>query len=432
MLGGGNFISMNKTLPGAYINFVSAAKATATLSDRGIVAVPLTLSWGPEKKVFEVTKGEFQTNTVKIFGYGYDAPEMQCLRELFQYATKAVCYRLNTGVKATNDYATALYSGKRGNDIKIVISNNVDHENAYDVKTFLELQEVDSQTVGTAADLHDNEYVSFKKDMNLSLTAGINLAGGTDGEDITGADHSGFLAAIEQSTYHVLCCPVTNEVTKSLYIAFTIRLREEAGVKFQTVVYQKDNADHEGVISVENRTAESEQGLVYWVSGVSAACAVNKTNENKVYNGELTIDTEMTQSQLEEGIKAGKFLFHKSGNDVRVLMDINTLTSFTADKSSDFSSNQTIRVLDQIGNDVATLFNSKYLGTVPNDDSGRTSLWNDVVTYCKQLSQLRAIEAVEAAEITVAAGETKRAVVINCPVTPINCMSQLYMTIIVS
>ena len=38
-LGGGTFVTQNKTLPGAYINFVSAA-ASATLSDRGIATMP--------------------------------------------------------------------------------------------------------------------------------------------------------------------------------------------------------------------------------------------------------------------------------------------------------------------------------------------------------------------------------------------------------
>ena len=33
-LGGGTFVIQNKKLPGSYINFVSAAKASATLSER--------------------------------------------------------------------------------------------------------------------------------------------------------------------------------------------------------------------------------------------------------------------------------------------------------------------------------------------------------------------------------------------------------------
>ena len=67
-LGGGTFTSQNKELPGAYINFVSAASASATLSDRGIATMPLELDWGVEGEVFEVTNEDFQKNSLKLFG----------------------------------------------------------------------------------------------------------------------------------------------------------------------------------------------------------------------------------------------------------------------------------------------------------------------------------------------------------------------------
>ncbi|HCA71377.1 MAG TPA: phage tail protein, partial [Ruminococcaceae bacterium] len=54
-LGGGTFTAQDKVLPGAYINFVSAAQASTMLSDRGIVAMPLQLDWGPDGEVFSVT-----------------------------------------------------------------------------------------------------------------------------------------------------------------------------------------------------------------------------------------------------------------------------------------------------------------------------------------------------------------------------------------
>ena len=59
-LGGGTFITQNKVLPGAYINFVSLATASATLSDRGIATIALEMDWGAEDTVLEVTNGDFQ------------------------------------------------------------------------------------------------------------------------------------------------------------------------------------------------------------------------------------------------------------------------------------------------------------------------------------------------------------------------------------
>ena len=58
MLGGGVFVTQNKVLPGSYINFVNASNATATLGERGTVAIALSL--GKAKgTVIEITRSEF-------------------------------------------------------------------------------------------------------------------------------------------------------------------------------------------------------------------------------------------------------------------------------------------------------------------------------------------------------------------------------------
>ena len=80
-LGGGTFLTQNKILPGAYINFISVASASATLSDRGIATIPLEMNWGPEGEVITVELGDFQKNSQKIFGYAYTADELKPMAE---------------------------------------------------------------------------------------------------------------------------------------------------------------------------------------------------------------------------------------------------------------------------------------------------------------------------------------------------------------
>lgn len=89
-LGGGSFITQDKTLPGAYINFVSAASATAELSGRGICTMPLELDWGVEGKVFEVSSEDYQKHCQEIFGYAYDHEKMKGIGDLFQGDRKSV------------------------------------------------------------------------------------------------------------------------------------------------------------------------------------------------------------------------------------------------------------------------------------------------------------------------------------------------------
>ncbi|HBG4934711.1 TPA: phage tail sheath family protein, partial [Clostridioides difficile] len=387
-LGGGTFVTQNKVLPGAYINFISAKRATSSLSDRGIVAMPLELDWGIDEEVFQVTSDDFEKYSVKYFGYDYTHEKLKGLRDLFKNIRLGYFYKLNKGVKASCSIATAKYSGTRGNDLKVIVTTNIDDNTKFDVVTLLDNKKVDIQAAKVITDLQDNDYITWKKDATLEASAGLVFTGGTNGEAVTGAEYQAFLDKIESYSFNALGCLATTTEIKSLFVEFTKRMRDKVGAKFQTVLYKKSDADYEGVVSVENKIKDIglvESSLIYWVTGAIAGCDINKSNTNKKYDGEFDIDVNYTQIQLEEALKSGKFIFHKVGDEVHVLEDINTFVSFTDDKNDDFSSNQSVRVLDQIANDIATLFNDKYLGKVPNDKAGRISFWNDVVKHHKEL-----------------------------------------------
>ena len=433
MLGGGTFTAQNKKLPGTYINFASASRASASMSDRGIVAIPLLMDWGAADEVFEVSNEKFVNNSLKIFGYDYSHDKMKGLRDLFKNTKTLYAYRLNgKGTKATNTYAEAKYPGIRGNDLKIIISKNVDDETKFDVKTVLEFKEMDVQTVKNSSELVANDWVTFKS-AELQETASTPLASGTNGTEVTTSEYQAFLNAIESYSFNALGCPVEDAKINELFVTFTKRMRDEVGAKFQTVVYRKP-ADYEGVISVENEVTDdvNKASVVYWTTGAQAGCAVNKSLTNTAYDGEFKIKVDYTQSQLADALESGKFIFHNVTGEVRVLEDINTFTSVTDEKSIDFSNNQTIRVIDQIANDVAALFNTKYLGKIPNNASGRISLQSDVVAIHRALEDIQAIENFSADDIVVAQGDTKKSVVLTDKITVINAMSQLYMSCVIS
>ncbi|EGT5292513.1 phage tail sheath family protein [Clostridioides difficile] len=434
-LGGGTFVTQNKVLPGAYINFISAKRATSSLSDRGIVAMPLELDWGIDEEVFQVTSDDFEKYSTKFFGYDYTHEKLKGLRDLFKNIRLGYFYKLNKGVKASCTIATAKYSGIRGNDLKVTVTTNIDDNAKFDVVTLLDNKKVDTQIAKVITDLQDNDYITWKKDATLEASAGLVFTGGTNGEAVTGAEYQAFLDKIESYSFNALGCLATTTEIKSLFVEFTKRMRDKVGAKFQTVLYKKSDADYEGVVSIENKIKDKdlvESSLIYWVTGAIAGCDINKSNTNKTYDGEFDVDVNYTQIQLEEALKTGKFIFHKVGDEVHVLEDINTFVSFTDDKNDDFSSNQSIRVLDQIANDIATLFNTKYLGEVPNDKSGRISFWNDVVKHHEQLQNIRAIEDFKADDVSVEPGSDKKTVVVSDAVKVISAMSKLYMTVSVS
>lgn len=427
-LGGGTFISQNKKLPGTYVNFVSVQSASSLMGERGVAAMAIEMDWGKDGKIIEVTSQNFTKDSLKIFGYEYTDPKLKGLRDLFKNIKKAYFYRLNSGEKAKNDLATAKHSGTRGNDLKIVIAKNVDDETKYDVSTYLGTKEVDKQIITETTELTDNNYVTFNI-VTLEVTAGKALTGGTNGE-ATGEEHQMFLDKLESYQVNAIGCTAKDEAISKVYVEYAKRLREKQGIKFQVVLFN-NSADYEGVVNVKNTTEENETAIVYWVTGIVAGCEINKSNTNKTYDGEYTVNADYTQSQLEDSIDKGEFVLHKVGDEVRVLVDINSLVTLNSDKGEEFKSNQTIRVLDQAAIDTASIFNSKYLGKIPNNEAGRTSLWADIVTLFKDYQTLQAIENFTDQDISIKIGDNKKSVSINTAVQVINAIEKLYMTVVV-
>lgn len=344
MLGGGVFVTQNKTLPGSYINIVNASAASSAISDRGVVAIALPLNKSAGK-IITITRVQFVNDCEELLGKKYDSADVAPLREIFLHANKVHIYDL-----------------------------------------------------------------------------------GTDGTV------EAVVKAFEPYEFNVLCAytDVAEDVTA--YMTAIKSWREDLGKKCQVVVYNQTKPDNEGVINVVSTVSDEdaeEFALVAWVAGAEAGCKINESCTNKLYDGEYSVVANKTQTELEECIKAGQIAFHLVYGDVRLLEDVNSLTTTTDEKGEDFKYNQTIRVIDQIANDIAKLFNTKYLGRIPNNQSGRMSLWGDIVAHHRVLESISAIDAFDATKLTVEQGATKKSVVIHDSITVMNAMAQLYMTVVV-
>lgn len=342
MLGGGIYVTQNKTLPGSYVNFINASAASSTVGDRGVVAIALPLNKAADT-VIEITHSEFVNNCVEILGVSYDSDAVVALREIFRHANKVYVYDL-----------------------------------------------------------------------------------GTDGA----VDEA--IKALEAYDFNILCAYTADATDIEAYIAAVKSWRDEMGKKCQVVVYNQTNPDYEGVINVVSTAGNADaHALVAWVAGAEAGCKVNESCTNMLYDGEYNIITNKTQAELISCIDNGQVAFHLVYGEVRLLEDINSFMTVTADKGEEFKSNQTIRVIDQIANDIAKLFNTKYLGKIPNDESGRVSLWADIVAHHHELEAVRAIEKFDSSLLTVTKGNNKKSVVVNDAITVINSMAQLYMTVVI-
>lgn len=434
MAGGGTFLTHNKVLPGAYINFISKARALGTMGERGTVAFAFKGSWGDDSKILTVENGDFEKNCLEIFGCAYDDDRVKNIREVFKGATTAKILMLGGDKKASatiDGYKIeATNSGSLGNNIVVKSEANVG--GGYLVSTIVDGNVVDEQSVTKFEELEENAFVRFSgTGESMPVTAGTKLEGGSD-KALTGTDYSKFIEKIEAEDFTTLIYDGSDETTKGLFVSFTKRMRDEEGYKITCVLQDYSKADFEGVISVKNTVVgENENSLVYWVGGKNAGAEVNESLTNALYDGEYEINAGFKKSELKGFINDGQFTLYKEKDDYRVLKDINSFTSFESEKNSDFSNNQIVRVLDSIANDTARIFNTYYLGKTQNNELGRSVFKAELVKYHEELQAIGAITNFEAGDIEVSKGTEKGDVVVKEYVEPVAAMDKLYMSCIV-
>ncbi|MCC8014923.1 MAG: phage tail sheath family protein [Eubacterium sp.] len=425
MAAGGTFVTENKVLPGAYINFVSKARALGTVGERGIAAFCYSTGWS-DGKLISISAEEFQTSCLDILGYEYTDDMMKPLREIFLGASELLLYCGAEGTAAGGSSGTltvkAAKGGTRGNDITVTSALDVDDEESYVVKTYVAGVLADSQTISSVDDFEDNSLVTLSG--TLAEASGIVLTGGED-VSFTGNTYSEFLGLIEAESFTTVLYDGDDETTKSLFVSFVKRLRDDEGYKVTCVLYDKA-ADYEGVINV---TTAKE--LVYFTAGATAGAEINESLTNMAYSGEYDVTVSYTKAQLKAAIAAGEFVYYNDLGTLRVLKDINSLVTISTDKNSDFQNNQVIRVLDAVGNDVAKIFNDYYLGKMQNDELGRDIFKSEVIDYCGKLQSMRAIEEFSSDDVTVEKGQEKGDVIVNFYIEPVSAMEKLYMTCIV-
>ena len=434
--GGGEWVVpiQNKQLPGTYIAFSSKARPTNIFGERGFVACGLNLGFGPENELITVEPSDLQRDSLKLFGLQYTDEELLPLRELLAHAKTAYIYRLNGGGEKAKAIVegltiTAKYSGETANKFKVVIQSNMDEEEKFDVIIYIDgLKAFNKEAVEKIEDL-DNPYVDFSG--QLQTTAGVTLEGGSNGTE-KAQSHTDFLTKLEKKYINVVAYAGEDEEVKRMYKSFVERRVRLEGAYFQACVHDFD-ANSELVIDAYSKALnrENEGDTVYWVAGLEAGSEINESAGNVIYDGELDIFTDYKQRDLVDSIKRGKLVFHEVNNEVRVLSDVNTFTDFSKLKNEDFSKNQIIRVLHQIGNDISVIFNKYYLDKVQNNELGRTMLWNDIFSHAEKLEAMGAITDLEAEDIICELGDAKDSVYVEYQVNPVMAMAKLYMHVVV-
>lgn len=235
--------------------------------------------------------------------------------------------------------------------------------------------------------------------------------------------------------FNILCYPYDNSANKTAIATWINAMVKDEGMYIQGV-FPNYVGDIELIINVPQGVKLSDGKILTeaetaaWVAGVSAGANINQSNTGRKYVGAIDIVPRMTKSEMEAAIKAGEFIFKvDSAQNVTVVYDINSLTSFTTEKGKQFSKNRVIRTISSINNDITTIFESNYVGKVNNNADGRLLLRATLIEYFNELQRLNAIQNFTSEDVTVEKGIDSDAVVINCYIQPVDSIEKIYITV---
>ena len=439
---GGTWTSQNKVRPGVYIRFTSTRGLGLTVGERGTVAICEPMSWGPVSQVMIVEAG---VDTTPYCGYDITNPKSLFLQQIFlgtnrtDGASKVLLYRpaASDSAQATVTSgvltATAQYPGERGNDITIVITEEVDAE-TFTVSTVVDGNVVDEQTgIANVSDLTPNAWVTWSGEGAVTATVGIPLTGGNDGT-VESAAYSTFLMAIEPYKFDILIYDGTDPTVQTAMVSFIKRMNDDNGQYCQLVGANFTNPDSRYVINVMSPATLSDgteltmQQVCWWAGGALAGAMYNESLTNATYPNAVST-AMMTNSQYIAALNAGQFVLASDNGRVYVEQDIDSLVTYTTDITEVYRYNRTMRLANTIANDLYQQFSQNYLGVVNNNEQGRSIFQAAIVGYLLDIQNNQGIQNFEASDVEVLPGEAINAIVVNLSIQPVGSVEKIYIII---
>lgn len=445
-MAGGTWTAQNKVRPGVYIRFTTNRALGLTVGERGVVTICEPMSWGPVGEVMTVANGDDMT---PYTGYDITNEKNRFLREIFRGTnrtsppTTLYLYRpaATSSAKATVTTgtltATAKYPGVRGNDITIVVTEDVDNEGSFFVSTVVDGEIQDQQSAETVADLVPNDWVDWSGTGALTATVGAPLTSGADGT-VAASAYSDYLEAIEPYKFDVIIYDGSDSTVQDSMVGFVNRLADENGQYTQLVAANLTAPDSRFVINVmsgvtlADGTELTPQQVTWWAGGATAGAQFNESLTYATYPTAVAVSPLLTNNQIISALQSGQFILVADFDEVHVEQDIDSLTTYTTDIGVVYKKNRIIRLCNTIANDIYQQFSQNYIGVVNNNDAGRARFKAAIVGYLYQIQDAEGIQNFDPEDVEVLPGIDIDAIVVNVAFYAVDAVEKIYMTVSVS
>ena len=417
----GTWSEKNKpTLAGIYNRFLTKAKETITGGKHGVLGMPVKANWGEIGKVIEVNSF---ADLAEIFGKDatYSAYKLGRLAFLGK-PEKLLLYRVADESAAygtvslqnveSSDAITLKTKYKSSRNFNITIAANIVDDGAIDIVLYegtVELNRVEQvknnlDKVVEAINLNFEEIVATKASNatgKLATVTNVRFAGGNDGCSGITVEHY-TKAMRELGKYNIDGFTLDGVADRSIQTAlkeWAQELKENGSdvlvfVGGDSTIAEANSAslsfDDSNITNVG--TGCSYQGIDYTAAEVAvyvAALVLGLTiKESLCYRKTIFDDvtTKLERKEMKQALAKGTLVLIKEDDDVIILDDKNTYTSYTESKNEVFGEIRGQRFVNIVNQDTLVK-NKDFIGNITDSEDDKITLICALKKYFETLEK---------------------------------------------
>jgi hypothetical protein len=242
-------------------------------------------------------------------------------------------------------------------------------------------------------------------------------------EPTEATDYSEAMAALEVEQWDYISVPGIGTTDATTVSTWVKGLRDNKDIKVKSIL-PNTASDHEGVINFatdnivvtvtngDGTTTTTTYAAKDYCARIAGLIAGTPLTQSATYSvlSEVTDIPHLSKAEFDDAIDAGKFVLMNDGKKVKVARAVNSLTTVTADKGSDYQKIKLVDIMDMINKDVKTTVEDYYIGKFPNTYSNKCLLLTAIDGYFDTISTNNTsgnlIESDYTADIDVASQKT--------------------------
>lgn len=252
--------------------------------------------------------------------------------------------------------------------------------------------------VTSVADIPAGFSDANKKQLEFALTGYINTpkkiiayvipatvipSGETD--PVSNTDYTDALNYFKTVKWHWLVVPTVSTDSQTNTIK-TFIAGERTNKNLVKAVLPNTAADSEGIVNytatgaiIDSTTYTAEQ-FCSRIAGILAGTPLNMSATYATIP-ELTDCSRMTKSEMDTAVAAGKFFVWWDGEKVKTARAVNSLTTLTSEKNSQFQKIKVVEAMDMITDDIRKTCEDGYIGKYPNTYDNKQLLISAITAY---------------------------------------------------